>query len=204
MLPCASPSTWISMCRGWSMNFSMKTRSSPKAVLGLGPAGREALGGLLVVAGDPQASAAAAGRGLDHHRIADLAGDLHGLARPCRSVRCNRGSCSRRPRGPASWRRSCLPSRRSSGGLGPMKTIPSSSSRRAELRVLGEEAIAGMDGLGPGLLAGGDDPVDGQVRLARGRQGQCKPPRRPASRDVRSCRPPNTRRPTGCPSCARS
>ena len=30
MLPCASPSTWISMWRGSSMYFSMKTRSSPK------------------------------------------------------------------------------------------------------------------------------------------------------------------------------
>ena len=31
MLPCASPSTWISMWRGSSMNFSMNTRSSPNA-----------------------------------------------------------------------------------------------------------------------------------------------------------------------------
>jgi hypothetical protein len=28
-LPCLSPSTWISMWRGFSMYFSMKTRSSP-------------------------------------------------------------------------------------------------------------------------------------------------------------------------------
>ena len=31
MLPWASPSTWISMWRGSSTNFSMKTRSSPNA-----------------------------------------------------------------------------------------------------------------------------------------------------------------------------
>ena len=30
MLPCLSPSTWISMWRGLTMNFSMKMRSSPK------------------------------------------------------------------------------------------------------------------------------------------------------------------------------
>ena len=29
-LPCLSPSTWISMWRGSTMNFSTKTRSSPK------------------------------------------------------------------------------------------------------------------------------------------------------------------------------
>jgi len=32
-LPCASPSTWISMWRGSSTYFSMKTRSSPKLAL---------------------------------------------------------------------------------------------------------------------------------------------------------------------------
>ena len=29
-LPCLSPSTWISIWRGWVTNFSMKIRSSPK------------------------------------------------------------------------------------------------------------------------------------------------------------------------------
>ncbi len=33
MWPCLSPSTWISMWRGWVMNFSMKMRSSPKLAL---------------------------------------------------------------------------------------------------------------------------------------------------------------------------
>ena len=32
-LPCASASTWISMWRGSTMNFSMKTRSSPNELL---------------------------------------------------------------------------------------------------------------------------------------------------------------------------
>ena len=48
---------------------------------GLGLVGRraETLARLVVVVGDAHALAAAAGRRLDHHRIADLAGDLHRL-----------------------------------------------------------------------------------------------------------------------------
>ena len=37
-----------------------------------------------------------------------------------------------------------------------------------EVGVLGEEAVAGMDGLGPGLEGGGDDLVAAQIALGRG------------------------------------
>jgi hypothetical protein len=65
------------MWRGSSTNFSMKTRSSPKLLRASLRQEREALEGLLVVEGDAQALAAAAGAGLDHHRVADVLGDLH-------------------------------------------------------------------------------------------------------------------------------
>ena len=39
-----------------------------------------------------------------------------------------------------------------------------------ELGVLRKEAVAGMDGVGPGDLAGGDDLMDVQIAVARGRR----------------------------------
>ena len=71
-LPCVSPRTWISMWRGSSMYFSMKTRSSPKADaprVGARRAARRARSSRATA----HALAAAAGRRLDHHRIADVA-----------------------------------------------------------------------------------------------------------------------------------
>ena len=46
--------------------------------------------------------------------------------------------------------------------------------------VLGQEAVARMDRLGAGLLAGRDDLVDQQVGLRRRRRADAAPPRRPA------------------------
>ena len=40
---------------------------------------------------------------------------------------------------------------------------------QGEILVLAEEPIAGMHGLGPGLLAGLDDAVDDQIAFGRGR-----------------------------------
>ena len=77
--PCLSPSTWISMWRGSVMNFSMNTRSSPNEDFASDCGARKAFRHLGLGIGDAHALAAAAGRRLDHHRIADLVGDLHGL-----------------------------------------------------------------------------------------------------------------------------
>ena len=60
-------------------NFSMKMRSSPKEDLASFFERLETLARLGVVPGDAHALAAAAGRRLDHHRIADRGGDLHRL-----------------------------------------------------------------------------------------------------------------------------
>jgi hypothetical protein len=83
------------MWRGSVTNFSMKMRSSPKE-LGLGFERSKAFARLGVVPGDAHALAAAAGRGLDHHRIADLAADLHRLFRHRRSGPCGRARSRRR------------------------------------------------------------------------------------------------------------
>ena len=61
------------------MNFSMKTRSSPKLDFASERARANPSFDLGAAVGDAHALAAAAGRGLDHHRIADLVGDLFRL-----------------------------------------------------------------------------------------------------------------------------
>ena len=50
-----------------------------------------------------------------------------------------------------------------------MKTMPASRAGPGEVGVLGEEAVAGMDRLGPGLLGGLDDLLDVEVALGRDR-----------------------------------
>ena len=55
-------------------------------------------------------------------------------------------------------------------GFGPMKTMPALAERDRERLALGQEAVARMHRLGAGLPAGGDDLVDQQIALRRGRR----------------------------------
>ena len=50
-------------------------------------------------------------------------------------------------------------------GFGPMKTMPCCFERRAEGGALGQEAVAGMHGLGAGRLAGLDDLFGDEIAL---------------------------------------
>ena len=131
MLPCWSPSTWISMWRGSSMNFSMNTRRrrscQPLALHAL-----EAFAHVLLVPGQAHALAAAAGRGLHHHRIADVLGDLHRLVgrRDVAEIAGNDVDA----RLCASLLDSILsPIAAIALGGGPMKVIPAFSSALAKL-----------------------------------------------------------------------
>jgi hypothetical protein len=102
-----------------------------EAGLGLGADGREALLDVLAMPGDADALAAAAGRGLDHHRIADLLGDLHGM----RGVvdLADVAGHARDARGLGELLALDLVAHGSMApGLGPMKTIPSSAQRCAK------------------------------------------------------------------------
>ena len=49
------------------------------------------------------------------------------------------------------------PIRRIDSGVGPMNVMPALADDLGEVGVLGEEAVAGMDGVGAGDLGGGDD-----------------------------------------------
>ena len=138
-----------------------------ESILGFIDAGGKALEGFLVVEGDAQTLAAAAGRGLDHHRITDALGDLDRLGRTGnRRVIAGNGI-------DLGFERQLL-------GLDLVAHLADRVVLRAdeldafffqatrELGVLGQEAVARMDGLGAGLLAGGDDLVHDQVGLFRG------------------------------------
>ena len=137
--------------------------------LGLGARGRE--GGLHVGggAGELHAAAAAAGGRLDDHRVAELPGDLPRLVeRRHRAVRAGHAGDAE------------LAHRLLGGDL--VAHQPDVLGGRAdedqavvldhvdEGGVLGEEAVAGMDRLGAGDLAGGDDVRHRQVALARRRR----------------------------------
>ena len=74
-LPWPSASTWISMCRGSSMNFSTNTRSSPKLDFASDRAEARPCATSLADQAMRMPFAAAAGRGLQHHREADLLRD---------------------------------------------------------------------------------------------------------------------------------
>jgi hypothetical protein len=70
----------------------MNTRSSPK-LLRASLRQDGSLETFLVVEGDAQALAAAAGAGLDHHRVADALRDLHRLLGRLDRPRSSPGSC---------------------------------------------------------------------------------------------------------------
>jgi hypothetical protein len=50
---------------------------------------------------------------------------------------------------------------------GPMKVMPLAAQASAEIGVFGQEAVAGMHGLGAGAFGGIDDSVGDQIGLAR-------------------------------------
>ena len=195
MLPWASPSTWISMWRGSSTNFSMNTRSSPNALFASFLQDGEALAALNVVVRDAQALAAAAGRGLDHHRIADALGDRDGLVgRADRAVVAGDRADLGRQR--ELLRRDLVAHRLDRVGLRADEDDAFLLERSAERRVLRQEAVARVHGLGAGVLARLDDALDHEIALRGRAADRSAPPRRPSRRGARPCRPPSRRRPS--------
>ena len=129
---------------------------------------REALGDFLARVGDAHALAAAARRGLDHHRIADFVGDLGGaLGALDHAEETGNG---RDLGGVGELLRFDLVAHRLDGArVGADEDDPFSGERVSEGGALGEEAVAGMHRFRAGLLAGGDDLVDQKIGL-RGRR----------------------------------
>ena len=124
----------------------------------------EALGDLARGIGDAHALAAAAGGGLDHHRIADLVGDGHRLLRPLDHPEIARDG--RNLGGGRGLLRLDLVAHGGDGArIGADEDDAGFGQRLRESLALGQEAVAGMDGLGTGGFAGLDDLLDDEVGL---------------------------------------
>jgi hypothetical protein len=150
------------------MNFSMKTRSSPKLDFASERA-RAKFRRPRRAVGDAHALAAAAGGGLDHHRVADLVGDRGRLL-----VVLDHAEMAGHGRdvgAAAAFLLSILsPMAAIALGFGPMKTMPALASASANASRSDKKAVARMHRLGAARLAGGDDLVDDQVALRRRRR----------------------------------
>jgi hypothetical protein len=140
-----------------------------EAVARLVAARREAVGGVLVVEGHAKTLATAAGTGLDHHRVADVARDLHRLLRRVDGVVPSRDGVDARLPGQLLGR-DLVAHGRDAVVLGADEDETFVLHPAREGFVLGQEAVAGMDGLGPRLLRGVDDAVGHEVALAAGRR----------------------------------
>ena len=129
----------------------------------------EAFRHLLAGVGDAHALAAAAGRRLDHDRIADLVCDL---GRPLRQF--DHPEIARHSRnlgGVGEFLRFDLVAHRLDGpGVGADEDDLRRGEGAGERRPLGEKPIARMDRLGAGRLAGVNDLVDREIGLSRGRR----------------------------------
>jgi len=134
--------------------------------LGLGPRRRHRVQQPLLALHRPHAAPAAAPARLQHHRVADLGGEAgHGLI--VMRQRAGGGHHRHADRGGQLARRHLIaePAHRLRG-----RADEDDARRRAgrrEIRVLGEEAIAGMDGLGPGLAGDAHHLLDGEIGLDR-------------------------------------
>ena len=142
------------------MYFSMKTRSSPNEDFA-SASKPETFGDFPARMRDAHALAAAAGGGLDHHGIADLFGDLHRLLRILDDAEVARhgrdfGLCGR------LLGFDLVAHRGDRVRIRPDEDDAGLLQRARKGLALGQEAVAGMHGLGTGALAGVDDPVDQQ------------------------------------------
>ena len=123
---------------------------------------REAFGDFVARMGDAHALAAAAGRRLDHHGIADLVGDLGGVLGALDHAEI--AGHGRDLGGVGEFLRFDLVAHRLDGvGVGADEDDAGGFERLRKGGALGEEAVAGMHGLGARSSAGVDDLVDDEI-----------------------------------------
>ena len=151
------------------MNFSMKTRSSPNDDLASALREPEAFCDLGFRMRNAHALAAAAGRGLDHHRIADLVGDLHRLLFVLDDAEMagDRGNLGL---GGCLLGFDLVAHGGDGIGVGADEHNAGLLERAGKRLALGQEAVARMHGLRAGLAAGFDDLVDQEITLGGGRR----------------------------------
>ena len=135
-----------------------------EARLGLGLRRVEAFLHLLAAIGDAHALAAAAGGRLDHHRIADLVGDLDRFLGVLDHAEMA-GNGRDLGLGRELLRLDLVAHRLDGFDVGPDKDDAGLFERAREGGILGEKAVARMDRLGAGRLGGGDDLADIEIGL---------------------------------------
>ena len=140
-----------------------------EGVLGLRARGFQRGGQFGLVAHQPHAASAAAGRGLDHHRITD------GIRRVAKRAVALVGPVIARNDRYTGAARNAFRLRLVAHLADHRRRRPDPGQARidhtfGEVRVLGEEAVARMHAVRAGLLRGGDDRRAVQIRLARARR----------------------------------
>ena len=131
------------------------------------------------VAGDLHAAPAAARRRLDDHRIADLVGDPQRLGLVLdRALGAGHAGDAEPRRGAlgldlVAHQADVLGLRADEGDLVLVEDI-------GEARVLRQEAVAGMNGVGAGDLAGGDERGNVEIAVLARRAARCRRSRRRA------------------------
>ncbi len=119
---------------------------------GLALAAGERGGEILVAIDAPHAAAAAAGAGLDEHRVAEAIGGLLQPPRVLVLAVVARASAARRRAPCSALAADFEPIARIAAGGGPTKTRPCARAVLGEGGVLRQETVAGVDGLGAAAL----------------------------------------------------
>ena len=121
----------------------------------------------VLLALDPaHAAPAAAGDGLDEDREADVGGGGQQRCRRRRSAR-SRAGWAARPACAAAIARALLPVRFRTSAGGPTNVMPAAVAGLGQVRVLREEAVAGVDRVGAGLDGDPDDLLRVEVGAHR-------------------------------------
>ncbi len=118
---------------------------------------------------NPHALAATAGGRLDHHGIADLVGDLHGLLVVVDDAEMarHRGNLGL---GGGLLGFDLVAHRGDGTRIGSDEDDPGFGKRARKGLALGQESVTGVHGLRARLLAGFNDFIDEQIALGRGRR----------------------------------
>ncbi len=128
-----------------------------------------------VIAGDAHAPAAAAGGGLDQHRVADLLGKGQRLL-----VAVDQPLAARHDRDAGLFgefaRLVLVAELRMAASGGPINSMPASPAHVGKVGLFREKAIAGVNGVDVGQFRGLDDVGGFEITLDSMRRARCKWP----------------------------
>ena len=141
----------------------------------LAAAALERLGQLLGAVHGAHAAPAAAGRRLEHHRVADLVGGPRRVGRRRHRAGAAGDAPGRRCDAASARAATLSPNRASVSGRGPMNAMPGRRAALGERGVLGQEPVAGVHAVAAGLDRRRDDGLDVEVggdRIGRRRRAR--------------------------------